>query len=79
MDLRDRRGLVQVVIHPDDAPDAHSVAGNVRSEFVLSAVGEVAARKEGTENADMPTGDVELHVRQLESTERVQDAAVLHQ
>ena len=66
LDLRDRRGLVQVVIHPDDAPDAHKTAGDVRSEFVLSLVGDVAARKEGTENADMPTGDVELHVRQLE-------------
>ena len=66
LDLRDRRGLVQVVIHPDDAPDAHKTARDVRSEFVLSVVGEVAARKEGTENADMPTGDVELHARQLE-------------
>ena len=65
MDLRDRRGIVQIVIHPDHAPDAHKTAGAVRSEFVLSVVGEVAARKEGTENPDMPTGDIELRVRQL--------------
>ena len=66
LDLRDSRGLAQIVIHPDDAPEAHEVAGGVRSEFVLSVTGEVAARKEGTENPDMPTGEIEIHARKLE-------------
>jgi aspartyl-tRNA synthetase len=66
LDLRDRRGIAQVVLHPDDAPEAHKVAGGVRSEFVLAVTGEVAARKEGTENTDMPTGEIELHAKKLE-------------
>ncbi|MCH7697363.1 MAG: aspartate--tRNA ligase [Chloroflexi bacterium] len=66
IDLRDRRGLVQVVFHPDDAPETHEIAGDVRSEFVLSVTGEVAARKEGTENSDMPTGEIEVRARKLE-------------
>jgi aspartyl-tRNA synthetase len=66
IDLRDRRGLVQMVLHPDDAQEAHKTAGDVRSEFVLLVTGEVAARKEGTENPDMPTGEVEILVRKLE-------------
>ncbi len=66
IDLRDSAGVAQIVFHPDDAPDAHAAAGDVRNEYVLSVTGTVAARKEGTENSNMPTGDVELHVATAE-------------
>ena len=66
IDLRDSRGLVQVVLDPDEAPKAHAAAGSVRNEYVLLVHGEMAARKAGTENENMPTGDVELRVRELE-------------
>ena len=66
IDLRDSAGLVQVVVDPHDAPEAHEKAGDVRNEFVLLVRGEVAARKPGTENEDLPTGAVEVRVRDLE-------------
>ena len=62
LDLRDRHGLTQVVIDKTDAPEAHEVASRVRSEFVVTASGEVARRLPGTENAKLPTGEIELRV-----------------
>ena len=66
LDLRDESGLVQVVFDPDEAPGAHEAAGDVRGEFVILVRGPVAARREGTENPNLPTGDVEVRVRELE-------------
>jgi aspartyl-tRNA synthetase len=60
LDLRDESGLVQVVCHPESAPEAHAVASLVRSEWVLAVEGEVALRREGTANAELPSGDVEV-------------------
>ncbi|MBM4414767.1 MAG: aspartate--tRNA ligase [Chloroflexi bacterium] len=60
LDLRDVSGLVQVVCHPDAAPAAAAVAAGVRHEFVLHVRGEVALRREGTANAELPTGAVEV-------------------
>ena len=59
IDLRDRDGLVQVVLDPDRA-EVFRRAEQVRSEFVLKLVGRVRARPEGTVNADLPTGEVEV-------------------
>ncbi|HXU84441.1 MAG TPA: OB-fold nucleic acid binding domain-containing protein, partial [Verrucomicrobiae bacterium] len=44
LDLRDRHGITQVVIDKADEPDAHAVASRVRSEFVVTVAGDVAAR-----------------------------------
>ncbi|MBI2891653.1 MAG: aspartate--tRNA ligase [Nitrospirae bacterium] len=66
IDLRDHAGLTQLVIDPERAPEAHATARQVRSEFVLAAVGEVAPRPQGTENPGLPTGQVELHVKRLD-------------
>ena len=55
LDLRDRSGLVQVVVNPEDAPEAHTEADRVRSEWVLQIMGYVRARPSGTENAQLPT------------------------
>ncbi len=66
IDLRDSKGLVQVVFHPDEAPEAHATAGQARNEYVLSVTGEIAARQPGTENKQLPTGEIELRVREAE-------------
>jgi aspartyl-tRNA synthetase len=60
VDLRDRDGWTQVVFNPELAPEAHAVASDVRSEFVLEVEGTVARRPEGTENTAIPTGEIEL-------------------
>jgi aspartyl-tRNA synthetase len=66
VDLRDRSGVVQVVCDPAQAPAAHETAKRVRSEFVIAAAGPVAQRPAGTENAEMPTGQVEVRARDVE-------------
>jgi aspartyl-tRNA synthetase len=66
VDLRDREGLVQLVFHPEDAPDAHAAAQHLSSESVLRVSGEVRARPEGTVNPELPTGEVEIAVSELE-------------
>ncbi len=66
IDLRDREGLVQLVIHPDEAPEAHAAAKAFRSESVVRVVGEVRRRPEGTVNPNLATGEIEVAVRQAE-------------
>ena len=70
VDLRDRRGITQLVINPERAPDAAERAGEVRNEFVLQARGEVVARSPETINPRMDTGEVELAVDSLEIVSR---------
>ena len=65
IDLRDREGMMQVVIDPD-TPDAFKLAEDVRSEFVLKIEGKVRPRPAGTENPNMPTGMVEMLTQKLE-------------
>src|SRR5215510_14270544 len=66
LDLRDRHGITQVVIDATEAPEAHAIASRVRSEFVVTATGEVARRLPGTENPKLPTGDIELRASSIE-------------
>ncbi|MBW8370122.1 MAG: aspartate--tRNA ligase [Thiobacillus sp.] len=65
IDLRDREGMMQVVIDPD-TPEAFKLAEDVRSEFVLKIEGLVRPRPAGTENPNMATGMVELLTKKLE-------------
>ena len=65
IDLRDREGVAQVVIDPD-TPESFATAERVRSEFVLKATGRIRQRPEGTINPEMPTGQVEVLVSELE-------------
>jgi aspartyl-tRNA synthetase len=65
VDLRDRSGIVQVVFSPDVSGEAHALAHDLRSEYVISVCGEVRRRPEGTENTDMPTGRVEIYASKL--------------
>ncbi len=59
IDLRDRAGLVQVVLDPDLSSVFH-MAEQVRSEYVLRVRGKVRRRPQGTENTDLPSGAVEV-------------------
>ena len=59
IDLRDREGLLQVVFDPDTVA-AFATAEQVRSEYVLRVEGRVRPRPEGTVNADMLTGQIEV-------------------
>ncbi|HET7556428.1 MAG TPA: aspartate--tRNA ligase [Gaiellaceae bacterium] len=70
IDLRDSTGLAQLVVNPERAPEAAKVAHEVRNEFVLRAVGEVAARAPEAVNPSLPTGEVELQVDELEVVSR---------
>ncbi len=65
VDLRDRTGLMQLVINPERSPAAAELAKEIRNEFVLQATGEVVARSPETVNPKMETGEVELHVDEL--------------
>ncbi len=60
VNLRDRSGIVQVTFDQETAPEAHAIADQTRSEWVLQVQGMVRRRPAGTENLDMPTGDVEV-------------------
>ncbi|MEX1141725.1 MAG: aspartate--tRNA ligase [Thermoleophilaceae bacterium] len=66
VDLRDREGLLQLVFHPDTAPQAHEAAHGLRSEDVITATGRLVDREPGTVNPDLPTGEVELEVSSFE-------------
>ncbi|TMF32724.1 MAG: aspartate--tRNA ligase [Chloroflexi bacterium] len=66
IDLRDRWGTVQVVFNPAHAPQAHTTASDLRSEFVVRVEGKVARRRSGAENPRMPTGEVEVAASDLE-------------
>lgn len=59
IDLRDRSGMVQVVFDPDRA-EQFSLAETVRNEYVLQISGRVRSRPDGTRNADLPTGEIEV-------------------
>ncbi len=65
IDLRDREGTVQVVVDPA-TPEAFRVAEEVRSEYVLKVEGRVRRRPPGTENPNLPTGEVEVLTQSLE-------------
>lgn len=66
IDLRDRYGLTQIVINPKTlAPNMLAEAERTRSEFVVAAVGTVQARPEGTVNANMDTGEIEVAVEEF--------------
>jgi aspartyl-tRNA synthetase len=60
VNLRDRSGIVQVTFDQKTAPEAHAIADQARIEWVLQVQGTVRRRPEGSENPDMPTGQIEV-------------------
>ncbi len=65
IDLRDREGFVQLVIDPSNKT-AFEIAQTLRQEYVICATGTVTARKEGYVNKNIPTGEVEIIVDEIE-------------
>jgi len=65
IDLRDREGITQVVFYPDAAPEAHKKAHEIRSEYVIAVKGPIVERPEGTENPDLPTGQIEVRATEI--------------
>src|SRR5215469_13161214 len=64
IDLRDHYGITQVVADPDSA--AFKTAETLRSEWVVRIDGKVRKRPAGTENPDLPTGEIEIYINEIE-------------
>ena len=60
IDLRDRYGIVQVVVDAATAPEAHAALVDARIEWVIAVEGVVTPRRAGTENEKLPTGAIEV-------------------
>ncbi|MGB6554579.1 MAG: aspartate--tRNA ligase [Candidatus Binataceae bacterium] len=66
IDLRDREGLVQLVLNPERDAKSHATGAEARSEFFVAARGTVVRRSDGTINAELPTGEIEIAVSAFE-------------
>ncbi|MDR4124413.1 aspartate--tRNA ligase [Yanghanlia caeni] len=65
IDLRDRAGLAQIVVDPDNA-ESFAIAERIRNEFCVRVTGLVRERPEGTVNPDLASGEVEVLCREIE-------------
>lgn len=65
IDLRDREGIIQLALDPDRDLASLKKAEQVRNEFVVAARGKVSPRPDGTVNAKMKTGEVEVEISEL--------------
>ena len=65
IDLRDNKGLAQIVIDPD-TEEAFKIAESIRNEYVLKITCKVRMRPEGTVNKNLPTGEVEMLASEVE-------------
>jgi len=65
IDLRDRRGITQIVFNPEVNPDVHAKAHQIRSEWVLAVKGKVEARPGDMANPKLETGGIEILVDEL--------------
>ena len=63
IDLRDRWGLIQCIFNPRVSQEAHALANDTRLEYVIAVTGKVEPRPAGTENPNLPTGQVEVLVQ----------------
>ena len=65
IDLRDREGIVQVVCDPDRA-ETFAIAEKLRNEYCVAVTGRVRPRPEGTVNANLPSGEVEILAQSID-------------
>jgi len=65
VDVRDRTGLTQLVFDKSDNAALHAKASDLRSEYVIAAIGKVRKRDEKTINRNVPTGEIEVVVTEL--------------
>ncbi|GIP20788.1 MULTISPECIES: aspartate--tRNA ligase [Paenibacillus] len=66
IDLRDRSGIVQVVFNPAYSGEALQTADKVRSEYVIAVQGKVVQRDAETVNPNLPTGEIEVQITEIE-------------
>lgn len=66
IDLRDRSGIVQIVFNPDFSGEALAVADRARNEYVLAVRGKVVERDAETINPNIPTGEIEVQITEIE-------------
>ena len=66
VDLRDRSGIVQVVVDPETAGESFKVAEDIRGEYVVKVAGKVAMRDAATVNANIATGEIEIMAEEIE-------------
>lgn len=65
LDIRDRYGMTQVICDPERSPQAHRIASELRSEYVVQVQGKVVRRLAGTENPHLSTGEIEIAAEQI--------------
>src|SRR6186997_957396 len=65
IDLRDREGLLQIVCDPDN-PETFRTAETLRNEYVVSITGKVRPRPDGTVNANLVSGEIEVLAQSIE-------------
>lgn len=65
VDVRDRSGLVQVVFNPEISETAIQVAEKLRNEYIIQVNGTVIARAENQVNANIPSGAIEVHAKEI--------------
>ena len=66
VDLRDRSGIVQVVVDPETAGESFKVAEDIRGEYVVKVAGKVSMRDAATVNANISTGEIEIMAEEIE-------------
>lgn len=72
LDLRDREGIIQLVVNPKVSEEAYAEAKNLGSEDVIEVKGTVKKRPEGTINKDLATGTVEVEVTSIRLVSKAQ-------
>src|SRR5436309_8017354 len=65
IDLRDRYGLTQIICDPEQSAEAHRIASELRSEYVIQVSGTVVRRLPGTENPNLSTGAIEISAQTI--------------
>jgi aspartyl-tRNA synthetase len=66
IDLRDRSGIVQLVVHPENGAELFAAAERLRGEYVVSVAGDVVRRDAQNVNPNLPTGEIELQVTAMD-------------
>ncbi|NEO23224.1 aspartate--tRNA ligase [Moorena sp. SIO4A5] len=71
LDLRDIRGVVQIVSDPERTPDSYQDADHLRNEYVVKVTGRVTKRPDESLNPKLPTGEVEIYALYIELLNKV--------
>src|SRR4051812_30378478 len=65
LDLRDKTGVIQLVVNPKVSEAAHATASDIRSEYVIEVEGKINPRMENQINTELATGNIEIEVTAL--------------